>query len=137
MMLTFLKTSKGLERRNVVIDRRRTSLRLEPLMWAALHDLAIRACPVGLQGTLMMVISGVNVLGVRAGDLIGGVIYSEGGRFGFVVCVALTSVVYAFLALLLVVRPLPIPLQPDGEPDRPACRQPRHGGQHGKAHPAI
>jgi hypothetical protein len=85
------------------------------LMWAALHDLAIRACPLGLQGTLMMVISGVNVLGVRAGDLIGSGLYSRGGQSGFIVCVLLTTVVYGCLALLLAVRPLEISVQPDGE----------------------
>jgi hypothetical protein len=83
------------------------------LMWAALHDLSIRACPQGLQGTLMMVISGVNVLGVRAGDLIGSGLYSRGGSSGFFVCVLLTTVVYGVLALLLAVRRLPLPVQPD------------------------
>ena len=27
---------------NIVVDRHRTSVRLEPVMWAALHDIALR-----------------------------------------------------------------------------------------------
>ena len=84
------------------------------LLWAALHDLAIRASPCGLQGTLMMVISGVNVLGVRAGDLVGSHLYGSGGPAGFLSCVLLTTAVYGVLALLLAVRPPAVPLHPDG-----------------------
>ena len=38
---------------------------------AAYLDLAMRACPPGLQGTLMMLVDGVLALSARAGDLLG------------------------------------------------------------------
>jgi hypothetical protein len=75
-------------------------------MWIALHDLAMRSCPPGLQGTLMMVISGVNALGLRCGDLAGAWIYGlAGGRTGFAWCVVATTLMYA--AILGVIRWVP------------------------------
>ena len=38
---------------------------------AAYYDLAMRSCPPGLQGTLMMLVDGVYVLSARGGDLLG------------------------------------------------------------------
>lgn len=75
------------------------------LMWAAINDLAMRSCPPGLHGTLMMAVAGVNALGIRGGDLVGAWIYGHGGRRGFVACALVTTAVY--LALLLVVRCVP------------------------------
>ena len=69
-------------------------------------------------GTLMMTISGVNVLGVRAGDLVGSHLYGSGGASGFLSCVLLTSGVYGLLAVLLTVNPLPVALHPDGRQER-------------------
>ena len=38
---------------------------------AAYYDLAMRSCPPGLQGTLMMLVDGVYALAARGGDLLG------------------------------------------------------------------
>ena len=38
---------------------------------AAYYDLAMRSCPPGLQGTLMMMVDGVNQLSYRGGDVLG------------------------------------------------------------------
>ena len=75
------------------------------LFWAALHDLAIRSCPPALQGALMMIVSGVNALGTRAGDLIGAWVYASDPEHGFLWCAVLTTVVYT--AILAVIRAVP------------------------------
>jgi len=41
----------------------------------AYFDLAIRSCPPGLQGTLMMLVDGFLILSARGGDLLGSRIY--------------------------------------------------------------
>jgi len=38
---------------------------------AAYFDLAMRSCPAGLQGTLMMLVDGVYILSARGGDVLG------------------------------------------------------------------
>ena len=75
------------------------------LMWAAINDLAMRSCPPGLHGSLMMVVSGVNALGIRGGDWVGTWIYSAGGRHGFLGCAIVTTLVY--VAVLGVIRCVP------------------------------
>ncbi len=75
------------------------------LFWAALHDLAIRSCPPALQGALMMIVSGVNALGTRAGDLIGAQVYASDPEHGFLWCALLTTVVYT--TILAVIRAVP------------------------------
>lgn len=42
---------------------------------AAYCDLAMRSCPAGLQGTLMMLVDGAYQLSYRGGDLLGSWIY--------------------------------------------------------------
>ncbi len=59
---------------------------------AAYYDLAIRSCPPGLQGTLMMLVDGVYVLAARGGDLLGSGIYSSSPAHGFLYCVISTTV---------------------------------------------
>jgi Na+/melibiose symporter-like transporter len=76
------------------------------LMWVAIHDLAMRACPSGLQGTLMMLVSGANALGVRGGDLIGARLYALGGEQGYWWCVIVTTLMYG--AILGVLRWVPL-----------------------------
>jgi hypothetical protein len=73
---------------------------------AAFTDLAIRSCPKGLQGTMMMLFLTVYWIAVRFGDVLGTNIYDHMG--GFVVAVAATIGVYALMvpALLLVPRDL-------------------------------
>src|SRR5208282_4745134 len=50
---------------------------------ASYYDLAMRSCPPGLQGTLMMMVDGVYVLSARGGDLLGSDIYSSSPTHGF------------------------------------------------------
>jgi hypothetical protein len=85
------------------------------LMWAAVHDLAMRSCPPGLYGTLMMFVSGMNALGTRGGDLIGTHLYTWGGEHGFRWCVAVTTLMY--LGIVFVIRRVPkqLTVTADGE----------------------
>lgn len=66
---------------------------------AAYFDLAMRSCPPGLQGTLMMLVDGVLALSARAGDLLGSWIYNSSPTHGFTYCVIATTVVYALILL--------------------------------------
>jgi MFS family permease len=85
------------------------------LMWAAIHDLAMRSCPPGLYGTLMMFVSGMNALGTRGGDLLGTHLYTWGGEHGFRWCVAVTTLMY--LGIVFVIRRVPkqLTVTADGE----------------------
>jgi predicted MFS family arabinose efflux permease len=68
---------------------------------AAYFDLAMRSCPAGLQGTLMMLVSaGVN-LAARGGDLLGARIYASSPAHGFLYCVIATTAVYAGILLVI------------------------------------
>src|SRR6185437_5952616 len=58
---------------------------------SALFDLAMRSCPPGLQGSLMMMVEGIALLSTRAGDFVGSVIYDADPRNGFLYCAILTS----------------------------------------------
>ncbi len=42
---------------------------------AGIFDLAMRSCPPGMQGTLMMMVEAGNLLSTRGGDLLGSWIY--------------------------------------------------------------
>jgi len=69
-------------------------------------DLIIRSCPSGLQGTMLMMAGGLNVIVARFGDVLGTNLYDYYGSFS--VCVIAITVVYALIlpALLLVPKPL-------------------------------
>lgn len=82
---------------------------------AAYFDLAMRACPPGLQGTLMMLVDGVFALSGRAGDLLGSWIYRSGEEWGFVYCVVATTVVYALILPLIAAVPRGLIATRDGE----------------------
>jgi len=73
---------------------------------AAYLDLIIRSCPSGLQGTMLMMAGGLNVIAARFGDVLGTNLYDYYGSF--VVCVIAITVVYALIlpALLLVPKRL-------------------------------
>ena len=73
---------------------------------AAYLDLIIRSCPPGLQGTMLMMAAGLNVIVARFGDVLGTNLYDYYG--GFAVCVIAITVVYALIlpALLLVPKGL-------------------------------
>ena len=57
----------------------------------AYFDLAMRSCPPGLQGTLMMMVDGVLVLAQRGGDVLGSKIYDSDPKNGFLYCVIATT----------------------------------------------
>ncbi|MBB6583866.1 MFS transporter [Ralstonia solanacearum] len=84
---------------------------------AAYFDLAMRSCPPGLQGTLMMLVDGVLALSARAGDLLGSWIYNSSPTHGFTYCVIATTVVYALILLLIPLTPKALIATRDGEPN--------------------
>ncbi|MGO4332129.1 MFS transporter [Cupriavidus sp. 2TAF22] len=84
---------------------------------AAYFDLAMRSCPPGLQGTLMMLVDGVLALSARAGDLLGSWIYNSSPTHGFTYCVIATTVVYALILPLIPLAPRALIATRDGEPN--------------------
>ena len=76
---------------------------LGALAQAAYVDLAIRACPPGLQGTMMMFLVTMYWLPVRFSDLWGAYLYDKAG--GFITAVLATTGVYALILLVLLVVP--------------------------------
>ncbi len=82
---------------------------------AAIYDLAIRSCPPGMQGALMMMIDGVSILSMRGGDLVGSKIFSLSPSHGFLYCVIATTIVYALILPVLLLIPKQIIATSDGE----------------------
>jgi len=82
---------------------------------AAYFDLAMRSCPPGLQGTLMMLVDGVFALSARAGDLLGSWIYNSSATLGFTYCVIATTAVYALILPLISLTPKELIATKDGE----------------------
>lgn len=82
---------------------------------AAYFDLAMRSCPPGLQGTLMMMVDGVFVLSSRGGDLLGSKIYNSSPTNGFLYCVIATTIVYALILPLILLVPKELIATADGE----------------------
>ncbi|WP_416052290.1 MFS transporter [Cupriavidus basilensis] len=82
---------------------------------AAYLDLAMRSCPPGLQGTLMMLVDGVLALSARAGDLLGSWIYNSSPTHGFTYCVIATTAVYALILPLIPLTPKELIATRDGE----------------------
>ena len=81
---------------------------------AALTDLAIRSCPKGLQGTMMMLFNtAVYFIAVRFGDLFGAYLYERRG--GFVTAVVATIIVYALILPVLLLIPKRLIATTDGE----------------------
>jgi Na+/melibiose symporter-like transporter len=83
---------------------------------AAYFDLAIRSCPDGLQGTLMMAVDGVLVVSMRFGDKLGSAIYDANPARGFLYCVIATTLVYALILPLIYLVPMDVIATADGEP---------------------
>jgi hypothetical protein len=81
----------------------------------AYFDLAMRSCPPGLQGTLMMLVDGVIVLAQRGSDLLGARIYNSSPEHGFLYCVIATTTVYASILLVLLAVPKALVSTTDGE----------------------
>ncbi len=84
------------------------------LAQAALTDLAIRSCPRGLQGT-MMLLFGASIfwIAVRFGDVLGTQIYAHWG--GFNVAVWATIAIYALILPVLLLVPKRLIATRDGE----------------------
>jgi Na+/melibiose symporter-like transporter len=83
---------------------------------ASYFDLAIRSCPAGLQGTLMMLVDGVLALSGRGGDVLGAKIYNSSPTHGFLYCVIATTVVYALILPLILLVPKALIATADGVP---------------------
>ena len=95
---------------------------LAPLMglmggidYSAFIDLAMRSCPPGLQGTLMMATAGAYELAWRGGDLLGAWIYARNPLHGFLYCALATTAVYALILPVLLLIPREIIATADGE----------------------
>jgi predicted MFS family arabinose efflux permease len=82
---------------------------------AAYFDLAVRSCPPGLQGTLMMLVSAGVMLAARGGDLLGAKLYASSPEHGFLYCVIATTVVYALILPVILWIPKELIATTDGE----------------------
>jgi MFS family permease len=81
----------------------------------ALFDLAMRSCPPGMQGTLMMMVEAGNLLSTRGGDLLGSMIYASSPTNGFLYCVISITVVYALMLPVLRLIPRELLATTDGQ----------------------
>ena len=81
----------------------------------AYYDLAIRSCPPGLQGTLMMLVDGFFYLSYRVGDLVGSKIYGLSPTHGFLYCALATTAVYALILPVLLMIPKALIATTDGQ----------------------
>jgi len=80
---------------------------------AAYLDLIIRSCPRGLQGTILMMSTGLYYIASRPGDLLGTYLYD---RFGnFTVCVIAITTVYALILPVLLLVPRRLTATADGQ----------------------
>jgi hypothetical protein len=82
---------------------------------AAVLDIAIRACPPGLQGTLMMIVVALYPLSSRVGDVVGSWIFGLSPMRGFQYCVVAITVVYALILPLIPLLPKRLTETADGE----------------------
>ena len=82
---------------------------------AAYYDLAMRSCPPGLQGSLMMLADSFFQLSYRGGDWIGSRIYESSPTHGFLYCVIATSAVYTLILPVLLLVPKQLISTADGE----------------------
>ena len=80
-------------------------------------DIAMRACPPGLQGTLMMMIAATFALSMRGGDVFGTWIYGLSPEHGFMYCVMAITLSYALILPVIPFIPKQITATPDGEPN--------------------
>jgi hypothetical protein len=87
------------------------------LATAAYIDLAMRSCPPGLQGTLMMLVDGGIALSYRGGDVLGSWIYGSSPAHGFLYCVLAITSVYACILPVLLLIPKELIATADGEPN--------------------
>jgi hypothetical protein len=85
--------------------------------FATYWDLALRSCPPGLQGTLMMLVAGGYELAYRGGDLVGASIYGSAATHGFLSCVVLGTATSALMLPVLWLIPKALIATADGEPN--------------------
>ncbi len=81
----------------------------------AYYDLAMRSCPPGLQGTLMMMVDGMYLLAYRGGDILGSQIYASSPAHGFLYCALATTAVYALILPMILLIPKDLIATTDGE----------------------
>jgi MFS family permease len=84
---------------------------------AAVIDIAIRACPPGLHGTLMMIIAALYALSSRSGDVFGSWLFGLNPKYGFQYCVVAITVTYALILPLIPLLPKELMVTADGEPN--------------------
>ena len=82
---------------------------------AAYFDLAVRSCPPGLQGTLMMLVAAGSMLAARGGDLLGAKLYASSPEHGFLYCILATTVVYVLILPVIPWIPKHLISTTDGE----------------------
>lgn len=80
-------------------------------------DIAMRACPPGLQGTMMMIIASTFTLSMRGGDVLGSWLYGLSPTYGFQYCVMAITVSYALILLVIPFIPRELTATADGEPN--------------------
>jgi predicted MFS family arabinose efflux permease len=80
---------------------------------AAYLDLVIRACPKGLEGTVLMLTTAFYYIVTRLGDLLGTYLYAHFG--GFNACVAAITIVYAAILPAILLVPKRLLATADGE----------------------
>jgi Na+/melibiose symporter-like transporter len=80
---------------------------------ASYLDLIIRSCPRGLQGTMLMMSGGLNVVVSRFGDVLGTTLYDYYG--GFSACVIAITIVYALILPCLLLIPKRLIATADGQ----------------------
>ena len=83
----------------------------------AVMDMAIRACPPGLQGTLMMIVVSLYPLSSRFGDVFGSWLFSLSPAHGFQYCVVAITITYALMLPLIPFLPKELMATADGEPN--------------------
>ncbi|HEY4085977.1 MAG TPA: MFS transporter [Bryobacteraceae bacterium] len=82
---------------------------------AAYFDLAVRSCPPGLHGTLMMLVSAGVMLAQRGSDLLGAKLYAGSPAHGFLYCAIATTVVYTLILPVIPWIPKHLISTTDGE----------------------
>ncbi len=84
------------------------------LAQAAYTDLAIRACPPGLQGTMMMMFVAMYYISLRFGDVFGAWLFERQG--GYQTALFASIGVYAMILPMLLMLPRRLTATLDGEP---------------------
>ena len=89
---------------------------LDERVWpSAFYDLAIRSCPPGLQGTLMMMAESANNLAFRGSDVLGTKIYGLSPTHGFLYCVIAMTAIFALILPTILLVPKELIATSDGE----------------------